>query len=90
MGNAISKGPKADHGIMAIGRVGEFHFHDSNTVDHWRRDGRYEKENRGCEQEESANMMEEASFRHIDSRYLCIANKTIQRFCLFDASSCFS
>jgi len=61
---------------MAIGAIGKFHFQDADAVDHWRRNGRYEKENAGCEQEESANMVEEASFRHIDS----IASETMQRF----------
>jgi len=64
--HAVTKGPKRNTRMPDIALVGEHNLQDRDIIDDWRRDGGDQKQDGGCEEEESANMVEDSCFSHCD------------------------
>jgi len=64
--NAVPECPKCDRGMASVGCIGESHLQKANIIHNWRGDGSDEEEDTSGEEEESADMVENASFGHFE------------------------
>jgi len=62
--DAVAKGTKSDGGVANIAFVGEGDLQESDIIHDRRRDGSYEEQDSGSEEEEGTDMMKDAGFGH--------------------------
>jgi hypothetical protein len=64
--DAVAKSSECDGGVADISLVGERHLQDGDVSHNRRRDCGDEEQNRCHEEQEGADMMENARLRHFD------------------------
>ncbi|EHL03515.1 hypothetical protein M7I_0461 [Glarea lozoyensis 74030] len=63
--STVTKCAHGNVGVVSVGPICQLHVHDSNMIHNRARDGGDYKQNGANEEQESTNMVEEASLRHL-------------------------